>query len=71
MTRVELILKGLEGNAEDFKKRCEAKICSPSLLQDLNTALERGSKLSADIDYVMQHLFGLKNQLERPVDNPE
>jgi hypothetical protein len=61
---VEVILKGIEGNVEEFKRLCEAKACSPTLLEDLDKALTQGSILSADIDKVMTHLRFLKIKME-------
>jgi len=71
MRTIGIILKGLEGNVAEFKRLCEAGVCSPTLREDLSKALTQGSIISNDVDYIMEHLFGIKNQLERPVDNPE
>lgn len=65
MRTVEIILKGIEGNIAEFKRLCEAKVCSKDLLVDLNKALTQGSVLSADIDKVMTHLLDLKTRLEQ------
>jgi hypothetical protein len=61
---VEIILKGIEGNAAEFKRLCEAKACSPTLQEDICKALNAGSRLSADIDDVMSLLLDLKTRLE-------
>ena len=61
---IELILKGIEGNVKEFKRLCEAKVCSTDFLADLSKALTQGSLLSTDIDWVMTHLLNVKNQLE-------
>ena len=65
MRPIEIILKGIVGNVTEFKRLCEAKVCSPELLKDLDRALMQGSVLSADIDTVMTHLLDLKQRLEK------
>jgi hypothetical protein len=65
MRAVDSILTGLEANAGEFKRLCEAKACSPNLLEDINKALTQGSKLSCDLDTVMTHLLDLKTRLEK------
>ena len=65
MKSIESILESLEANAAEFKRRCEAKACSPTLLSDINVALKQGSMMSCDIDMIMAHLLDLKTKLER------
>ena len=61
---IEIILKGIEGNVTEFKRLCEARVCSSELRKDLDRALMQGSILSANIDMIMAHLLELKTKLE-------
>jgi hypothetical protein len=65
MRSVEVILRGIEGNIEEFKRLCEAKVCSADLRKDIDKALSQGSVLSADIDKIIKHLMLLKGKLDR------
>jgi hypothetical protein len=61
---VETILRSIEANAEEFKRLCEVKACSPTLLEDLDKALSEGAQLSVNIETVMSLLLDLKTRLE-------
>jgi hypothetical protein len=69
MKTIENILSSLEANATEFRRLCEAKVCSPDLQTRIDLALNQGGLLSHDIDSVMSHLLELKEKLEKPVDN--
>lgn len=68
MTRIQNILNELEGDAKNFKESCETKVCSPKLVQSLDTGLSRGRQLLRNIEEVMKHLTGIKERLEKDAE---
>ena len=58
------ILNSLVDNAGDFKRVCEIKITSETLLDDLDKALEYGLKLQEGIETIMSDLRFLKVKME-------
>ena len=61
---IQTIISNLPGNATDFQRCCQVRLCADDLSARVNAGLVQGQKLLDDIQAAMDHLTAIQFKLE-------